>query len=155
MHDILYLYLNQVKLFLYVSWDQWHSMQLTQKGLLVCLQCSESTTSLNFYFFNCNFCTTIFVSFCRVQTNRKKDSYVRVLGWPVKAPLFPVPSSAKSTSSSWSAAYVWTATRTLRFCPACIRFARGEWICGAVKRGEMRALWLDDASCLWSSGPLC
>ncbi len=66
------------------------------------------------------------VSLCRVQGKRKRDSYVRVLGWPVKAPLFPAPWSARLTSSSWSAAYVWTATKTPKYCPACTPSVRGE-----------------------------
>lgn len=67
------------------------------------------------------------VPLCRVQGKRKRDSYVRVLGWPVKAPLFPAPWSARLTSSSWSAAYVWTATKTPKYCPACTPSVRGEW----------------------------
>lgn len=69
------------------------------------------------------------VSLCRVQGKRKGDSYVRVLGWPVKAPLFPALWSARLTNSSWSAAYVWTATKTPKYCPACTPSVRGELLC--------------------------
>lgn len=65
---------------------------------------------------------------CRVQGKRKRDSYVRVLGWPVKAPLFPALWSARLTSSSWSAAYVWTATKTPKYCPAYTPSVRGECV---------------------------
>lgn len=67
------------------------------------------------------------VSLRRVQGKRKRDFYARALGWPVKAPLSPVLSSAKLTSSSWSAAYVWTATRTPKSCPACTPSVSGEF----------------------------
>jgi len=72
------------------------------------------------------------VPLCRVQGKRKGDSCVRVWGWPVKVPLFPVLSFAKLTSSSWSAAYVWTATKTLKYCPACTPSVKGEWSYWAV-----------------------
>lgn len=67
------------------------------------------------------------VSLGRVQGKRKRNSYVRGLGWPVKSPLFLAQWCARLTSSSWSAAYVWTATRTPKSCPACIPSVRGEW----------------------------
>lgn len=83
----------------------------------------------------------VFVSPCRVLGKRKRDSYVRALGWPVKAPLFPVLSSARLTSSSWSAAYVWTATTTLKSCPACTLSVRGEFSCGTSSGLLLEGVW--------------
>lgn len=83
----------------------------------------------------------VFVSPCRVLGKRKRDSYVRALGWPVKAPLFPVLSSARLTSSSWSAAYVWTATTTLKSFPACTLSVRGEFSCGTSSGLLLEGVW--------------